>query len=276
MKYPQLMMRVFRQPWLIATAKHEVFQRVLLARVGGRRADDNPDLDEEDGAEKIDDGRDEIQTLGHIQRIPVYGTLIQHADCLDMMSGACSIDRICDEIEIAKSDSNIAKVLFDFRSWGGQVVGIPECADKIAELGKPTIAFCDSMCCSGALWLASQCDEFYATRSAQIGSVGVYQYFEDCTEMLDMAGVKPNPISSGDFKLMGAYFKPMTKEERAIFQSGCDKIYAEFKEVVNSKRPVADQFLQGQIFDGDEAVQHGFLSGLVSDLDECLQLVSEM
>lgn len=271
MKYPQLMMRVFRQPWLITPAKHEVFQRILLERVSGTRVDDVPEENQPD------DGRREVQAIETIHLIPVHGTLMQHPGRLEKMhSGACPTEDIRTQIDIAKGDSNVSKVVFDFRSWGGEVVGIPECGDDIAELGKPTIGFCDSMCCSGALWLASQCDEFYATRSAQIGSVGVYQYFEDWTRHMENEGIKPNPISSGDMKLMGAYFKPMTKEERAIFQAGCDKIYAEFKEVVNSKRPVADEFLQGQVFDGDDAARHGFLSGIVDDLDECLQLVSEM
>jgi len=273
LKYPLLMSRVFRSPWLILPGTHETIARGLLAHIADSKLETrNTELSEDGEAE--DDGRREVTDYGQTRIIPVHGILGKHLSGLELMCGGCSLDALADQISLAKEDSNVARVLFDFRSPGGEVTGTPEVGDAIAELGKPSIGFCDSQCCSGALWLASQCDEFYATRSANIGSVGVYQYFEDWTRALEQQGVKPNPISSGLYKLSGAYFKPMTDDERAMFQAGCDKIHAEFKEVVSSKRPVADEFLQGQVFDGDEAAAHGFLA-VVDDLDTCLNGIAD-
>jgi ClpP class serine protease len=273
--YPRILSKVFREPWLITPGKHETIQRLLIDRVSkGRRV-----LDDDDnswGVEVKDDGRREVQDYGETRIIPVHGIIGQHLSALEMECGGCDIGAIAEQIRLAQHDSNVARVLFDFRSPGGTVTGIPECARMIAALGKPTIAFCDSECCSGAIYLASQCDEFYATASSNIGSVGVYQYFEDWTQFLANEGIKPNPISSGEFKLSGAWFKPMTDAERAMFQAGCDKIYTAFKAAVVSKRPVNDEFLQGQIFDGDEAAAHGFLSGVVDDMDQCLQLAGAL
>jgi len=272
MKYPQIMSRVFREPWLIQPRVHETMQRTLLSRIGGNHQ--AMITDDEDGPQ--DDGRDEVQDYGGVRIIPVHGILGKHLDSIEMMCGGCSVDRICEAIEIAKHDTNVRAVLFDFRSPGGTVCGIPECADAIAEIGKPTIGFTDSLCCSGAMWLAAQCDEFYATRSACIGSVGVYVYLEDWSKALEQEGIKPNPISAGEFKLLGAYFKPLTDAERAIVQASVNKTHAEFKAVVKSKRPVEDQYLEGQDYDGEEATAHGLVSGIVHDFDEAVAFAVDM
>lgn len=270
MKYPQLMSRVFREPWVITPGKHEAIQRVLLAHVAGHPAKMEMDSESEDGDEES-----EVEDYGQTRVIPVYGILGKHLSGMEMMCGGCSIDDICSQIDLAKYDSNVARVLFDFRSPGGTVTGIPELAEEIAELGKPTFAFTDSECCSGAMWLAAQCDEFYATGSSQIGSVGVYRYFEDHSEEMKKAGVKPEPISAGEFKLMGAYFKPLSDAERELAQAGVNQIFEDFKTAVNIKRPIADEFLQGQVFRGIEAVQNGFLSGLVGGFEDCIELINQ-
>ncbi len=272
MKYPQIMTRVFREPWLIQPRVHETIQRTLLSRIGGNQQ--AMITDDEDGPE--DDGREQVMDYGGVRIIPVHGILGKHLDSIEMMCGGCSIDRVCEQIDIAKHDSNVKVALFDFRTPGGTVCGIPECADAIAEFGKPTVAFTDSLCCSGGMWLASQCDEFYATRSACIGSVGVYVYMEDWTRALEKEGVKPNPVSAGEFKLLGAYFKPLTDNERAIVQDGVNKTHAEFKATVKAKRPVDDQYLEGQDFTGDESAEFGFISGIVRDFDEAVSLAAEM
>ncbi len=271
MKYPQLMSRVFREPWLITPQKHEAIARVLLAHVAGVKSGSvMEDSDEED------DGRREVQDINGTRIIPVHGILGKHLSMIEEMCGGCSMDAVTEQIDLAKYDSNVARVVFDFRTPGGTVTGTPELAQEIADLGKPTIAFTDTECCSGGLWLASQCDEWYATPSCIIGSCGVYLYLEDHTRAMEMDGIKPEPVSAGKFKLAGAYFKPFTPEERAIEQAAVDQIHVEFKEAVNIKRPVADEYLQGQTFRGKEAVQFGFLSGLVGDLEECLEIAEAM
>ena len=53
-----------------------------------------------------------------------------------------------------------------------------------------------------------------------------------------------------------------------MLQSESDRIHEEFQKAVNNVRPVADGYLQGQVYRGEEAAGYGFTDGVVNDIDE--------
>lgn len=258
--YPLIAQKIYAEPWLITKEKHHAIQTLFEAHVNGEKAFIL------DGEEEGDES--EPRRHGDKLVIPVHGILGKHLSQLEMMCGGCSVDQISKHIDAAEQNYAIREVIFDFRSPGGAVVGIPELAGKIRSMSKDTVAFTDAECCSGALWLASQADRFHCTESAMIGSVGVYAVFTDRSRQLEEAGVTVNAISAGKFKLAGASFKAMTEEERAMFQARVDRVYSVFKEAVKLHREIPDEFLQGQIFYGDEAMEHGFVDGIIDDIEE--------
>ena len=86
--------------------------------------------------------------------------------------------------------------------------------------------------------------------------------------MMENDGIKMNAISAGKYKLLGAYWKPMTDEERAILQARVDSIHRDFKDAVLNRREVDEQQMEGQIFNGEEAARIGLIDGLVEGIDE--------
>jgi ClpP class serine protease len=72
----------------------------------------------------------------------------------------------------------------------------------------------------------------------------------------------------GKYKLMGAYWKPLSREEEAILQGEVDKIHEQFKDAINLRREIPEEYMQGQTFDGPEALEAGLIDGLVEDLQE--------
>jgi protease-4 len=208
--------------------------------------------------------------------IPVHGTLVMHPEDIAMSECGCAMEDLNAMIDMVENDPNIKRVVYDFRTPGGTVTGIPETGRRIQSSRKETIAYTESDCCSGGLWLAAQCQRFYATQSSRVGSVGVYCMCLDMSRALQKDGVKVNAISAGKFKLLGAYWKPLSDEERAILQAGVDKIYGQFKEAMESYRMVSDdKFGNGLVFDGEEAAQIGFTDGVVDGMDEILENLVE-
>jgi signal peptide peptidase SppA len=257
--YPRILAAVFGEPWLITREKHLAIERILLSRLEGEKA---PDEEMETAAEPdltIEDGT---------AIIPVHGIIGKHMSGLAMMSGGADLDAIGAMTDAAEADASVNRVLFDFRSPGGTVTGIPEMGRKIYRMKKKTLAFTDSEANSGALWLASQAQEFYATQSSAVGSIGVWTHRLDLSRQLENEGIKVNAISAGKYKLMGAYWKPLTDEERAILQARVDGIHNEFKLAVNARRQVDEKYMEGQIFNGEEAAQIGLVDGLVEDISE--------
>jgi protease-4 len=285
-RYPQIISKLFYEPLLVTHSQHAAMVRVLDARLAGggevgdgrwqiangkgrrRVSDDNPDLDGQDLP--IEENKPDWETYGTDAVIPVHGVLVGHASDIPMSACGCGLDVVADMMDIAVRDSEVTRLLFDFRTPGGGVVGTPELGRKIASCPKQTIGFTDSQCCSGGLWLATQCQEFYATESAVVGSIGVWCAYLDISRQLATEGANIQEISAGKYKTMGAYWKPLSPEEKAMIQRDVDKIYTQFKEAVGLRRVVADEVMQGQIFDGAEAVQNGLCDGLVEGLHELL------
>lgn len=264
-KYPHVINRLFYEPLVITQARHAALCRVLEARLQGTEPA-MPGQDEEEPATM--EGWD---TNGEDQVIEVHGVLVGKASDIPMSTCGCGLDEVSARIDEALQDQNVKRIIFDFNSPGGAVTGIPELGRKIAGIvSKETIGFTDSECCSGALWLGMQCQRFHATQSAAVGSIGVWCAVLDISRQMENEGVKLQEISAGKYKTMGAYWKPLTKEERGMLQASVDKIYAQFKEAVNLRRQVAEEFMQGQVFDGEEAVEAGISNGVVEGLEELI------
>lgn len=266
--YSHIISKLFYEPLLVTPMRHAALLQTLELRLGGQRVDmpDSP----APVCQPNDD--DEVVKEGSTVIIPVHGTLVMHPEDIAMSECGCAMEDLNAAIDAAENDPRIERVIYDFRTPGGTVTGIPETGRKIQYSRKETIAFTNSECCSGGLWLAAQCQRFYATQSSRVGSCGVYCMTLDMSKALEDEGVKVNAIFAGKYKMLGASFKPLADDERALLQSGVDKIYSQFKEAMETWRVVDDKnFGNGLVFDGDEAAEIGFTDGVVESMDEILE-----
>lgn len=264
--YPHILSKVYGEPWLITSEKHSAIRAVLSSHLGESAGDlfrkDDPF-----------NSPDEPIKTGATMIIPIHGIIGNRLSNLEMMCGGCNLDIIRSHLSVAASDPGVERVILDIDSPGGTINGIPECGEQIAALAedKEVFAFTETMMCSGGYWLGSQASEIFCTGSARVGSIGVYSIFEDWSEALKEEGVKINAISAGEMKLAGAYFKPMTDKERAMFQERTDKIYAQFKAVVLASRKVSDEYMQGQVFDGEESALYGLVDATVDTIEDLIR-----
>lgn len=275
MNYPRIISKLCREPWLVREETHDAMLAAIESHMEGGRA---VILEDDDHKERPDEQYSEIQTPhGGLAVIHVHGILGKHLSGFEMMCGGCSLDKLQSMLKVARDSHRIRKVVIAFNTPGGTVTGTPETADLIAEVDaiKPVIGFTDADCCSGGIYLASQCRRFYGTQSSEIGSVGVRMVLLDYSKAIEDGGVKVNAISSGKYKLAGANFKPLTDDEREMFQAESDRIYEQFKTAVTSVRAVDDKYLQGQIFRGEIAAELGFTDGVVDDLDALIDAESD-
>jgi signal peptide peptidase SppA len=265
--YSHIISKLF-EPLLITPQRWAALAQLVESRMGSMRVD-MPD--DQPKPNPVDDD-DDTQMEGSTAIIPVHGVLVAHPSDIAMSECGCAMEDLSAAIDAAENDSRIQRVIYDFRTPGGTVTGIPEAGRKIQYSRKETIAFTNSECCSGGLWLAAQCQRFYATQSSRVGSCGVYCMTLDLTKAMEEQGVKVNAIFAGKYKLLGASFKPLEDDEREILQLGVDKIYGQFKEAMETYRVVNDdKFGNGLVFDGQEAAEIGFTDGVVESMDEILE-----
>ncbi len=167
-----------------------------------------------------------------------------------------------------------AVTVLNINSPGGFTQGIPELGAEIAAYARtrPTCAFTSGQMCSAAYWLGSQASGgIYATTSAQVGCVGTYGVFYDYSKMLAERGVSVDVIAAGAFKGIGVFGTSLTREQRAFLQADVDRTNSRFLSAVKSTRAgVADGDLQGQWFDGEQAVEKKLADSVVASLGALL------
>lgn len=127
------------------------------------------------------------------------------------------------------------------------------------------------MAASAAYWYASAHDEIYGATSSMPGSIGVFSALYEFSGLMGKLGIGLHLFRDGALKGMGLFGKSLTDVEAAHIQAGVDKVSAEFKGFVRARRPgIADATMQGQVFDGDEAIAARLLDGHVDDLADLI------
>ena len=87
-------------------------------------------------------------------------------------------------------------------------------------------------------------------------------------------GLKVNAISAGKHKLDYAPFKPLSEDARERLQTNVDKWHARFKSEVSLKHSIPTENMEGQVFEGYEAVEAGLASGVVNSTADVLRLLA--
>jgi len=218
---------------------------------------------------------EQMEKRGSVAIIPIGGPIGQGLGEFEKGAGAVDTDDIRKELEEAELDDEIENIILNFDSPGGMVVGTPELGEVIKAVEKPIYAFTRGQMCSAAYWLAASCDGIFATKSSDIGCIGVCAAFYDLTKMADMQGVKVKVFGSGDYKGMGTPGTALTPQQEILIQQRIMSLAQMFYQHVRSERgEIADADMQGQTFKGREALDRGFIDDLMPDLDGLISFLS--
>lgn len=172
-----------------------------------------------------------------------------------------------DTIESLADDETTAKIALVFDSPGGTVSGVDDLAETVRRAGqrKPVVAFCEDLCASAAYWIASQCTEVYANRSAMVGSIGVYMVAYDESGGYAQDGIKVHLVSTGPFKGAGAPGTKIEDRHLAEWQRQVDETHARFATAIRSARPKVDtKSFDGRLYGARDAVRLGLIDGIAT------------
>jgi len=138
-----------------------------------------------------------------------------------------------------------------------------------------------SIATSGGYYISMVGDEIYAEPATITGSIGVIASLFDVSELLKKAGVEANPITSGQHKTMGSVMKPMTDEEREIWQKLINENFDRFKEIVLEGRKNSldkeslDKLATGQVYTSNQALD-GKLIDKIGFIDDVIDRAAAM
>ena len=204
--------------------------------------------------------------------IPVVGVIGKGLTPIEKMMGAADVDELSAAVDAFAMNPDVTRIALQVSSPGGTVTGIEELANKVRNLEKPTMAYTDTEMASAAYWVASAADRVISSKSATVGSVGVYLAVPDYSEAAAMAGIKMVVIKSGKFKGAGIEGTSLDEGQMANLQASVDEIHSEFKAAVLMKRKmVKAEAMEGQTFSGKQAAAQGLVTGLADSFSEALR-----
>lgn len=256
MKLLTLIQQIYSEPSLITAEAHASIRQLLEARLDDAVHFD-PKAAKRQGeycGEKVD--LPSMEVVDGIAHIPVGGVIGYKLSGFAKAAGAVDSLDILKDIQEAEADPRVKAVLFDIDSPGGTVAGTAELGDAIASMKKECAAFTDGMMASAAYWTGCSCDQVYATRGAEVGSIGVYLPVYDYTGYYEQMGIKVELIKAGKLKGIGFPGTQLNEEQRAHLKERVIRIHDEFKAHIRANRGgIADSAMEGQTFSGKDAAK---------------------
>ena len=162
-----------------------------------------------------------------------------------------------DAILKAESDSSVSSILIDVDSPGGSPVASEEIMNTIKNSKKPVVVWISDVGASGAYLAASSADNIIASPSSMVGSIGVIMPITDLSKYYEQNGINKSSIKAGQYKDMGADYRPLTTAEKNMLQGMVDQDYDHFINIVSENRHLdknyTESIAQGKIYTGTQA-----------------------
>ena len=172
--------------------------------------------------------------------------------------------RVREELKKATDDPKVKALVLRINTPGGTVTASDVIFREI-ELFKrakkiPIVAVMMDVAASGGYYVALGADVIVAHPTTVTGSIGVVMLSFNAEGLMQKIGVSANTVKSAERKDMGSPFRPMTPEERAIFQSVIDDLYRQFLLKVMERRKLPEAAARtlgdGRVYTADQALQH--------------------
>ncbi|MCC7483306.1 MAG: S49 family peptidase, partial [Hyphomicrobiales bacterium] len=289
MLHARIAARAFNTPLLVEPSKAMAFLSGLGPRILGRKVEmadhETPDasgtatlparasiLASGLSASLRQHGDTPYPVVDGIAVIEISGVLIHRGGWIGQSSGQTSYEGIAAQIDAAASDPSVRGLALEIDSFGGEVAGVFDLADRIRAIrgSKPVWAFVAEHAFSAGYALASQADRILLPRTGAVGSIGVIVMHADMSGQLDQEGLRVTLIHSGRHKVDGNPYEPLPANVRDDIQREIDVLRFLFAETAAAGRAgrlsqEAALATEAATFRGVDAVAAG-LADEVTDL----------
>lgn len=262
----------FLRPWAIKEDLLSPMSEIVERHLAGKKLSKE---EIEAATQKTGKGiKTDYEVANGVARIPIYGVIAKRASLVNGVSQpkGTSVEEIARNFRAAVKDDTVQAIALDIDSPGGSVDGISELSDMIyaachgSKKKKDVYAYANGQMCSAAYWIGSAAEKIFATKSTEVGSIGVYAVMTDWTVANHNEGIKREVIKAGRHKAAGHPDKPITEEDRAVVQGEVNEYYKLFTEAVMQNRNMAREEIEkvatGKVFIGSQALDAGLIDGI--------------
>jgi protease-4 len=190
--------------------------------------------------------------------------------------------RVREALDRARRDRRVKAVVLRINSPGGGVTASDTLYHELKQFrrdtGVPMVAHIMDVGASGAYYAALAADAITAQPTSVTGSIGVIMYRVDATALMRKVGLETTEIASGDRKGFGSPLRPLSDDERKLFQGVIDSLYERFVSLVVEERKLpperARSAADGSIFTSRGAREAGLIDG-IGYLDDAVNLAKQ-
>ena len=214
-------------------------------------------------------GTQPFAVVDGIAVIEIAGTLVHRGAWIGQSSGLTSYEGIAAQLQAAVADPGVRGIALDIDSFGGEVAGAFDLADRIraARTHKPVHAFVAEHALSAGYVLASQADRIILPRTGAVGSIGVVALHTDMSGALDQKGIAVTLIHAGSHKIDANPYQPLPEAVHDQMQRELEVVRFLFAETVAAGRGdrlthAAALATEAAVFRGADAIA----AGLADDL----------
>lgn len=192
------------------------------------------------------------------------------------------IEKLREILARAEKDKDIKALLLRINSPGGTVTASDIMyhelkAYKEKNKIKVYVSIVD-LAASGGYYIAVAGDRIVAHPTSLIGSIGVIALKLDLTGLLEKVGVGWEVIKSAEKKDFLSPLRPLTDEERKLFQETINSFHRRFVDTVAGNRPLdfnrASALADGRVFTASQALENGLIDQ-IGYMDDTLNLLEK-
>lgn len=260
----ELIRAIITTPWMINPSAVIGYAPALTRLLQGKQASfSQPNIESyitEVSSSSQNGGGNVINKVGII---PIRGVIMKDSqEC-----GPAGLESKRNLLQQYLNDPEISAVVLDLDTPGGQASFLETFAKTIESADKPVLAYYNNMCASAGYYIASQCDEIYASEeNDMVGSIGTVASFFDIRGHLEKEGIKYHEVYATQSTNKNKMFKQALEGNYTLLQSELlDPCAQNFIDQVKSNRNISNQeVFTGKTYLTPEAISNGLIDGIKS------------
>ena len=188
---------------------------------------------------------------------------------------------ICQELQKLAKDSSVKAVVLRINSPGGSAFGSEQMwhAAQMLKEKKPLVVSMGDYAASGGYYMACNANKIVAEPTTLTGSIGIFSIIPDAQGLFDKVGLAIDGVSTAKYAAMGDISKPMTTDEKILFQNTVNRGYELFvKRCAQGRDMTIDEIkkvAEGRVWLGEQALKLGLVDEL-GGLDKAVAIAAEL
>ena len=179
-------------------------------------------------------------------------------------------EKMADQIRELQYDEDVKGLVLRVNSPGGSAFGSEEIWKALEDFkasGKPLAVSMSDYAASGGYYISSGAQRIFAEPLTITGSIGIFGMLPNASNFINNTlGVNIEEVSTNPNAIAGAYFKPLTEQQRSALQHMVERGYDTFTGRCAMGRKVSQDSIksigEGRVWDAITAQKIGLVDEL--------------